>query len=245
MDHVQIVVVHLDEPIVDRHVGSIEGVLRCRLTEFDDRRAVPVLALLPCIPGAIRVEAVQHVRPEADRRVEVVLHHIVDAREDVLRHDPCRVPAYREDRMEPRVGVLEHEMDGQVVRGVNARDLGREGATPGHCRIRHLSFDGVDDVVRVELLAVTPVDAVTKIYCHLAEIGVVLGRACRQRVLNHTVDAGIGVDVPERVHHQLMETRRPSSTNTTHPDVEPGGIAQKRFGILKDQRLLTRQILTG
>ena len=31
--------------------------------------------------------------------------------------------------------------------GVNAFDLGRELPTPGHCRIRHLSFDGADDVV--------------------------------------------------------------------------------------------------
>ena len=130
-----------------------------------------------------------------------------------------------------------------VVGSVDALDLGREGATPVHPRRVHLGLDGEDHVFRGELLAVTPVDAVTQRHRHLAEIGVVLGGAGRQRVLDHhPVDAGIGVDVPERVHHQLMQAGRRSAT-AIDPDVEPARIGDRSLWVVQDQRLLTRQVL--
>ena len=78
-------------------------------------------------------------------------------------------------------------------------------ATPGHPGRVHLGLDGEDDVVGGELLAVAPVDVVAQVHRHLGEIGVVLRWAGRERVVGHAVDSGIGVDEPQRVHHQLMQ----------------------------------------
>ncbi len=173
VDHVQIAVAHLDQPIVDRHVVAVDDVLRRRFSEVGNGRAVPVLALLPDVPVAVGVVAVQHIGPKPNRICVVVLDQVLDTGEDVLRHDPGALPAHREDRMEPRVGSLEREVHGLVVHRLDGFDLGRELATPVRPRRVDLGLHGEDDVVSGELLTVAPVDVVAQVHRHLGEIGVV------------------------------------------------------------------------
>ena len=242
MDHVQIAVAHLDQPIVGRHVVAVDDVLRRRLAEVGNRGAVPVLALLPDVPVAVRVEAVRHIRPQANGIGEVVLQHVLDPREDVFRHDPGGIPANRENRMKSRVRRLKNKMDGLIIHRLDAFDLRREGTTPDHSLRIHLGFDSEDNVISGELLAIAPVDVVAQVHRHLAEIFVVFGRPGRQRVVGHAVDALVGVDEPQRVHHQLMQSGRQSATGID-PDVEPAGIIDGPLGILQNQCLLAWQVL--
>ena len=144
--------------------------------------------------------------------------------------------------MEPRVGGLEREVDGLVVHRLDAFRPGSRTAPlqviPG---VSIWVCDGEDDVVGGELLTVAPVDVVAQVHRHLGEVVVVFGWAGRQRVVSHAVDSGVGVDEPERVHHQLMQAGRPSAT-AIDPDVEPAGIVDGALGVLKYQRLLARQV---
>ncbi len=220
VDDVELVVLLQDHALVRRTGIDIGNVFRAGLAELCERRALPVVTLLPDVPFAIRVEALQRIRPEADRRIEVVRAWIRLLLEDVLRDDPARAPADREVGMEARVRLLQLEHHGVPVGRGHAVDAAVERSAPCHRGVRHLRLDGVDEVVRGELDAVAPVDALTQLHRHLGEIVVVDRRLGSERVLPDAVYAGVGIDVPERVQRQLLETRGRAAV-VRHPSVEP------------------------
>ena len=65
-------------------------------------------------------------------------------------------------------------------------------------------FDRVDNVIGSELDAVAPIDAFAKLHRHFREVGVVLRLVRSERVVPYAVQAGVGVNVPERVHAELL-----------------------------------------
>ncbi len=226
VDHVQVAVAHLDQPIVDRHVVAIDDVLRRRLAEVGNRRAVPVLALFPDVPGAVRVEAVQHVRPEANG-IGSKSYSSTFSTPEKMCSGMIQAAFQRTEKIEWNLELGLWSVKWTVwSSSASTVSTWVENAPlqvmPG---VSIWVCDGEDDVVGGELLAVAPVDVVAQVHRHLGEIGVVLRRAGRQRVLGHAVDSGIGVDEPERVHHQLMQAGRQSATDID-PDVEPAGIAR-------------------
>src|SRR5271157_4045864 len=100
VDNVELVVLLKDHPLVRRPGIDIRDIFRARLAETGECRLLPVVALLPDEPGAVRVKALERVGTDAYRRIEVVFAGFRLLLEDVLRHDPGRAPAYRKGRVE-------------------------------------------------------------------------------------------------------------------------------------------------
>src|SRR5690606_14247729 len=172
-----------------------------------ERRALPVVALLPDVPFAGRVEAVQLVGAQRDRRVEVELQRITRLLEYMLGHDPDGVAAPREQCMEAGVGLLPLEMHRMRVGRRDALDIEPEQRAPAHAGILDLRHDGVDDIVGRERDAVAPVDVRLQLHRHLGEIAVVDRLLGGERVLPWPVEAPFGVDVPEGIERELVQAR--------------------------------------
>ena len=180
MHHVEVAVTDLDQPVIGGDVFAVDDEFRLGLGDHAQRRALPVLTLLPDIPGAVRIERVQRIGPDADRRVGVIGEDVLDLLVDMLGHDPRRRPAHREQRMEARVRGIELEMDGVFVGRGDLGDLGAERAIIGRAGRRLLLFDREHHVVGGELDAVAPEDALLELDGHLGEVGIILPQVVRQ-----------------------------------------------------------------
>ncbi len=187
------------------------------------------------------IEAVQRVGPEPDRRVEGELQRIAGLLEDVLGHDPHRVPAHRVQGMEARVRLLQLVDHGVAVGRRDAGDVDLDRRAPAQALGVEVRLDRVHHVGRSELDAVAPVDALAQLHRHLGEVLVVDGLLGGQRVVPHAVDTAVGVDVPEGVHRQLVQPGR-LTAGIDGPDVEPARVLDRALGVLDDQRLVARQV---
>jgi hypothetical protein len=147
--------------------------------------------------------------------------------------------------MEARIGRLELEMDGVLVRRFDAFDSGRERRAPDEARRRHLRLDRIDDIVGSELDAVAPEDPLTQLHGHLGEVVVVLPGPFGKLVVEGPVETGIGVDEPERIEHQLVQAVRPAATGTRNPDIEPRRIGRRLFRVVDDDGFVAREISDG
>ena len=235
-------VVHLgDHALVGRTGIDVGEIFRTRLAVGPKRRALPILPSLPDVPASVGVVVVQDVSAERDRLVEVELQRILDLLEHVLRHDPDRVPAHREEGMEARVGFLQLEADGVGVRSLDRLHIEAEGGAPAHVLVLDLRRDRVDDICCRELDAVAPVDAAPELDGHLREVAVVGRLFGRQRVLPHAIEPAIGIDVPERIECRLLQPVR-LAARIDRPNVEPAGVLDGAFGVLEDQRFVARQV---
>ena len=80
-----------------------------------------------------------------------------------------------------------------------------------------------------------------ELHRHLGEILVVLRLVRGQRIVpDLAVQTVIRVDVPERVHAQLLQAGG-QATAICRPDVEPSGVSDRAFRVLDNQRLISRQ----
>ena len=235
--------VHLgDDTPVGRARVDIGDVFRPRLAETGEAGALPIVALLPGEPLPVRVVAVQLVGTERDRRVEVERERIL-ALEDVLRHHPRAFPADREQRVEAGVRALQVKDDGVRVRRLDALDIELIGAAAAEAVGLHVRLGREQDVVGREFDPITPVDAGAQLHRHLGEVVIVDGRLGGERVVPHAVEPVVGVDVPERVHRQLVEAGRLVAVAGRGPDVEPVGIGDGAVRVLEDQVLVARDLL--
>ena len=241
VDDVELVVHLRDDALVRRTGVDIGEVFRARLAEAAERGALPILAQLPDVPLAVGVVAVEHVGAERDRLVEVELLRILDLLEDVLRHDPDRVPAHREQHVEAGVRLLQLEDDGIGIGRLHLVDVEAERRAPAHAAMLDLRRDGVHHVRGRELDAVAPVDAAAQLHRHLGEVGIVDRLLGGERIVPDAVDAAIGIDVPERVERRLLQAVR-LAAGVDRPDVEPAGVLDRAFRILEDERLVARQV---
>ena len=242
VDHVEIAVDHLDETLVVGRDRPVDHVLRRRLAPFGHAGLVPVFAQLPDVPRPVGVEGLERIGAQADRRVEGKGLDVLFLLEHVLGHDPGRVPAHREQRVEAGVGGLEHEVHGVVVRCVDALDGRRERRAPHHARRRDLGIYGVLDVGGGKVDAVAPFDALLEVHRHFGEVFVVLPRTGGQLVVERPLEARVRIDEPQGVHHQLLQARRPASAVAGGPDVEVRRARGRILRVVDDQRFVARQI---
>ena len=241
VDDVELVV-HLGDDALVRRAGiDVGDVLRARLAEARDGRALPVRPLLPDEPLAVGVVGIERIGAQGDRRVVGELQRIAGLLEDVLGHHPHGVPAHREQGVEARVGLLQLEDDGAVVGRRHVGDVDLHRRAPAQAVGLHVRLDGVEHVGRAELDAVAPEDALAQLHRHLGEVGVVDRLLRGERVVPHAIDALLRVDVPEGVHAELVQAGR-LAAGIDRPDVEPAGVLDRPLGVLDDQRFLARQV---
>ncbi len=241
VDDVELMVELGNHPLVGRARIDVGDVFRPRRPEPGERGALPVVAQLPAEPAAVRIEAVEHVGAERHRRIERKFQRIAGLLEHVLRHHPHGVPAHGEQRMEPRVRLLQLEHHGVAIGRRDRGDVDLDRRAPAKAVGLLVGLDGVDHVVGAELDAVAPKDARAQLHRELCEVGIVGGFCRGQRVVPHPVDAALGIDVPKSVHRQLVQAGG-LAAGIDRPDVEPASVLDGAFGVLDDQRLVAREI---
>ncbi len=244
MDDVELVVELRDHAFVGWAGIDVGDVVRPWLAPAAEGGALPVLAALPDEPFAVRVVAEQLVGAQRHRRIEGELAGFGLLLEDMLRHHPHRVPPHGEQRVEARVRLLQLEHHGVAVGRGDLGDVDLDGRAPTQALRVHVGLDGVDHVIGGEFDAVAPVDAAAQLHGHLGEVGVVDWLLGCQRVFPDAIDALVRIDVPERVHAELMQAVG-LAAGVDRPDVEPAGVLDGAFGVLGDQRFVAWQLVDG
>lgn len=106
-------------------------------------------------------------------------------------------------------------------------------------RVLHLSLNGVHHVIGGEFDAIAPKDPVAQLHRHLREVGIVGRFIASQGIVPYAIDAGIGVDVPQRIHAKLLQPVG-IATVVHHPNVEPCRIGDPTLRIFGDQNFVSR-----
>src|SRR5262245_46581054 len=135
VNDVELVVELQADALVGRARIDIGRIFRPRLAEARKRRALPVGPLLPGLPFAVGVEAVELVRPDRNRWVEVVFCGVFDLLENMLGHNPRSVPANRERGVEARVRPLQLEEDSIFVRRRDRIHARSKDGSPEHAGV--------------------------------------------------------------------------------------------------------------
>ena len=245
--HVEIAVAHLDQAVVGGNIVAVDDEARLGFAHHAQCRLFPVGALFPDVPGAVRVERVQRIGPQAHRRIIGEGQDVVLGFHHVLGHDPGGCPAHREQRMEARIGLVEHEMHRVRIGGFDRFDLRGKRAVIRRAGCRLLLFHRIDHVVGREIDAVAPGDALLQFHRHFGEVVIVFPGAVGQRIIHRIVagalDPRVGVDEPQRIGGQLVRTVGRAGARAHYPGIEPGRIADHPFGVVHDHRFIARELV--
>src|SRR5690606_8742077 len=149
----------------------------------------------------------------------------------------------REQRVEARVRALQVEDDRIRVRRLDTLNVDLEGGAADEPVGLHVRLGREDNVVGGEFHAVAPVDALAQAHRHLGEVVVVDRRLRSEGVVPYTVQSVVWIDVPERIHRELVEPGGLVQVASRGPNIEPIRISYRTVRVFDNEVLVARNLL--
>ena len=218
-------------------------VLRLRHFAGDgaDGGVLPVFAALVKHPVAQLVIRLYGVRTGDDRRAVLEGGHVFNLGVNMLGNDAAVVAPdrYAELQRQAREALLGDELHGVIVHLFNGREHGVVVIALGDALVGHDHVEREYHVVRVEVFAVGPLDALTDLHDVLGEVLVGLGHSLGDFA---ELFALYGIHFPHHRAHQLMDAK--AHLSALHIGVELAGYVGRSLGF-NDQRFGTRSTDRG